>query len=824
MSKTRKYLLRGTYIVVGVLILFWIGMYSFFLIKKEDIRQKLSTEISNAINGEFQVRNIGMNFFNLFPNVSLTLKDVEMKDSAWSTHQQSLLKAREIFFKVNPISLISGDVTISKLLIQDAVINIFADSSGYSNEYLFRPKASNAKSSNTGFHLEEINFKNVRIIKSDQVKNKLYDLSFKKFKAELANSGENTDLEIKLDGTIHSLAFNMAKGSYAHEKSIKGNFRATFAKDKKQLSFENIRLAIDHHPFNFSGLFDLSPLKDFHLAIQSNRIQYQKAVSLLPQKITSKLSLYSIEHPIDLQAEIRGKMQFRSLPKVSVNANIPPTNIKSPIGDFAGMTFSGNFTNAVADSLPFTDENSMLTFTNVKGSFEGIPITSKKVTINNLGNPFIRCDIIAETDLAAFNNLLSSASFDFISGKVRAEVSYAGALLSDTSTSMHGYMNISNGSMLYQPRQVKLDNINGRIVFDNADVFIKDLQAEAQSNKVKINAVIKNMLNMLGKDPSKLFVDADITSPSLDLYAFKTMLGTRKKRNITAKGKFERLAQKIDRFMEDCSISSRIQAGKVKYKNFEANNLQAQLSMNANKWNIQKVKLNNSDGTIDLNGTLTSLSENNNAVEIEAALSNINISKLFTAFNNFGLSSLHADNIRGILSCKTQLRATLDDESSLITSSLGGAMDLSLRNGELINFEPIQKMAVFVLKKRDFSRVEFAEIKNMFEINGQLLTINKMEIQSNILGLFVEGIYDLQGKNTDLVVQVPLKYLKKREPTYVPENQGLDEKRGISVYVRAKNGDNGEIDFKYGLFKKKSVLEKSEKEIEKDLKKTTEPF
>jgi hypothetical protein len=142
----------------------------------------------------------------------------------------------------------------------------------------------------------------------------------------------------------------------------------------------------------------------------------------------------------------------------------------------------------------------------------------------------------------------------------------------------------------------------------------------------------------------------------------------------------------------------------------------------------------------------------------------------------------------------------------------------------LIEFDPLQKMAVFVLKKRDFTRVEFAEIKNTFEINGQMLTIHKMEIQSNVLGLYVEGIYDLQGKATDLVVQVPLKYLKKREPGYVPENQGLDAKTGISVFVRAKNADNGQIDFKYGLFKKKSVLEKTRDEQTKEAKKTTSPL
>jgi hypothetical protein len=206
---------------------------------------------------------------------------------------------------------------------------------------------------------------------------------------------------------------------------------------------------------------------------------------------------------------------------------------------------------------------------------------------------------------------------------------------------------------------------------------------------------------------------------------------------------------------------------------------------------------------------------------MEANLNKVNVSKLFAAFDNFGLSSLHAENLKGNLTCNTTLHAVLDNESKLIPSSLSGKIDLSLENGELVNFEPLQKMAVFVLKRRDFSKVEFAQIKNTFDLNGHMVTINKMEIQSTILGLFVEGMYDIKGQNTDLVVQVPLKYLKKRDPGYVPENQGLDSKAGVSLYVRAKSGDNGDIDFKYGLFKKKSVLEKVEQNKEKELKKAT---
>ena len=824
MSKTRKYLLRGCFIIVGVLIIFWIGMYSFFLIKKEDIRQQLTTEISSAIHGQFEVKNIGMNFFNLFPNVSISLRQVEVKDSSWNLHKQSLVKADKILLKINPFSLIGGNVRISKLVVEDAMINMFADTTGYTNQYLFTPKNAKPGNNKKGFHLEEITLKNVRIIRSDQQKEKLYDFSFRKFKCELHEGSDAVGLEIKMDGIIHSLAFNLLRGSYAREKSIEGNFDVLFDKKKKQLSFEKIKLAIDKQPYSLTGLFDFSELKDFRLAIKTNKVQYDKAVKILPQKISEKLSLYSISQPLDVEARIMGKMQFRNLPKVTVDAKAPTGSVKTPVGDFTELSFVGNFTNAVIDSLPYADENSMLSFLDLKGKYEGIPISSKKLTINNLINPFLRCDLKAETELASLNNLLGSASFDFIGGHASADINYAGALMSDTATSISGYVRLDSGTIIYQPRNIKLTGIDGRLVFDKEDLYIRDFDAEAQGNKVKIQAAVKNMVNLLVKDPSKLFIDADINIPSLDLYAFKSMLGTRKRKAIATKGKFSKLAEKIDRFMDDCSIASRVHAGHLKYQNFVATDLDAAFSMSANKWNIQKVVLKNSDGTIGLSGTLTSVADNNNAVQIQTEINHVNVSKLFTAFDNFGLSTLHANNIRGILTSKANLNAVLDDESRLITSSLNGTMDLSLKNGELIDFEPLQKMAVFVLKKRDFSSVEFAEITNTFEINGQMITINKMEVQSNVLGLLVEGIYDLKGKNTDLVVQVPLKYLKKRDAGYVPENQGTDAKTGVSVFVRAKNGDNGEIDFKYGLFKKRSVLEKSEREKEKEAKKTTAPL
>ena len=76
-----------------------------------------------------------------------------------------------------------------------------------------------------------------------------------------------------------------------------------------------------------------------------------------------------------------------------------------------------------------------------------------------------------------------------------------------------------------------------------------------------------------------------------------------------------------------------------------------------------------------------------------------------------------------------------------------------------------------------------------------------MEIESSVLSIFVEGIYGLKG-NTDISIQVPLSNLKKRDSAYKPENIGVDKNTGSSLFIRARPGLDGTIQFKADLFNK----------------------
>jgi hypothetical protein len=75
-----------------------------------------------------------------------------------------------------------------------------------------------------------------------------------------------------------------------------------------------------------------------------------------------------------------------------------------------------------------------------------------------------------------------------------------------------------------------------------------------------------------------------------------------------------------------------------------------------------------------------------------------------------------------------------------------------------------------------------------------------MEIQSTVITMFVEGIYDVK-KGTDLSIQVPLSNLKKRDEDFKPKNKGIDSKTGISLRLRAKTGDDGKAKISWDPFK-----------------------
>ncbi|MGB8195164.1 MAG: AsmA-like C-terminal region-containing protein [Chitinophagaceae bacterium] len=804
-----RILLRIVSAAVLIMLLLWAAIYIYVRFNKAELLIKVSKAANERLRGQLIIKDLGVNFLVNFPYVTLRLDSVSLRDSMYSTHKHELLQANKLFVSAPTMQLLTGKIHPSKIVMEQGQIFLFTDGNTYTNRYL--SSAKDTSKSFTGSLPDRIVLKNMRLVMYDIPKKKLHEIYVRKMNCGIDESSGGFNLKTKLDATIYNLMFNLDKGSYAKDKTIKGDFRLRFDTATRVLTAKNAELNIAGQPFVINAGFHFDSVKNFTLQFASNRIAFRQIIGLVPAAMAKKLDSVDFTKPIKITADLAGRTVFRDTPVVNINIWVNDNEVKTPSGNFQNCSFHAIFNNHITGTSK-TDENSAIRITGLKADWEGIPLSSDTIDILNLKYPVVTCDIQSNTDLSKLDDVIGTESFRFIKGDARAKIYYHGPVGDSAKVSPYisGSFSFSNAEIEYLPRNIKLSEFNGDIIFDSSDIRFKSLKGKVQQMPITINAEIKNFFSLMDIDPGKLQLTSTIYMPALDVQQFKSFLGQRTKAAARkAKARLTRLSNSIDRFMDLCNMNTSLQADRVSYKNFLATDVKANVLLANNAWQFNQVALRHADGSLNLDGALENVQGNNSNLNMRAKLQGINISKLFRAFNNFGLDDISSENIRGLLTTDIRLTGIINNNSAaIVPSSLQGTIDLSLMKGELINFEPLQKMSFFLLKKRDFSNLEFAELKNTFELKGQSIIINRMEIQSTALSMYVEGLYDMKGDSTDLVIQVPLNNLKKRKPDYVPENKGVNAKTGMSVYVRAKSGKGDEIDFKIGLFKKKSVLEK----------------
>lgn len=809
MNPLLKKTLKGLGILLGILLILYIIVFAYVSANKKSIIKQVTEVVSKKINGKVTIGDVELSFLRTFPRASVLLNNVSITDTMYSQHHHAFLQAKYVFAELSIIALIKKQSAVNGVRIEEASVYLFTDTSGYTNTYLFRQKkdsASNKIDQDNKNELKSILLKDVRLTINDMRKEKLQDfiVSNISIKLDELDTG-NLLFSTKAKVLVHSLSFFLPAGSFIKDKKFEGDFDLTYNKKLNQLQFDSIYIKLSGHPFNLSGSFDLAgPNPQFYLKVHTRKISYPFAKSLLTEKIATALSIVDLDKNIDVDAIISGPLKG-SDPLINATWSVKGTHLITPFFNFDDATLQGSYTDEVVPGLPRRDPNSKINISNFSGNWNGLPVTSANIEILDLYQPTLTCDLQSAFPLTKLNELLGSSSIQLQSGDGAINLTYKGPLVRNNNANsfINGIVSFKNGSILYAPRDVELKNVNGRMVFKNSNVFIENLQCEVLNNKIIMNGEARNLLSMINTEPDKVNIDWNIYSPSLNLGAFTYLLRSRKKSNYkkSNKSKLGDIAQKIDDVLEKGRLHVNLKADRMTYKKLLASNVQANVSLLQDRYLIDKVSMEQGGGRMNLNGSLISQSDNYNKASVNATFDNVDVNKIFTEFNNFGQDGITSENLSGKLTAKVNANLSLDNNGKAYPNSIVSIVDFSLKNGALNNFEPVKKLQNFLFKNRDFENIQFAELKDRLEISNQEIKINRMEIESSVLSIFVEGVYSMKG-NTDMTIQVPLKNLKKRKADNKLENEGADKKGGASIYIRGRPGPDGNIQFKADLFKK----------------------
>ena len=809
MKKYFKYSLRLLGALFLLPVVLYIALSLYVSANKEALLKKAGTEIGTVIGGSVSISDLSVSLFNNFPFLSIELKKVDVRDSLFARHGHSFLYAEKLFLRVSPVKLLMARLSINKLEIDSGRLYLFTDSSGYSNDYLLKGgknKGTQEKNAATQNILDKIALQHFAFTLEDRSKEKLFDFYITNLDITTQTSDSAHDFRVKESILVKNLAFNLGLGSYLKNHLLEGNYSLHYFKAKKELRFDSIPISISKQPFRLSGVFAFGNRQEFALRVSTGNILVDFAKTLLTKKTAIGIGLVTVKNPVDVSASLSGSLSGGN-PLIIARWVTQKNAIATPLLNFDNCSFSGLYTNEVIPGPARNDSNSKVEVYDFSGDWQGLTMTSNKIVINNLTTPLLSTTMQSKFSLSQLNSLLQTEAMSLTEGSGSFVISYNGPFdhITPQNASMNGLLKIRNGNILMKASQSNLSNCNAAIRFLNADIMIDSLNCKIHNDPLSLKGEAKNALALLGDSPGNISLTLNVSAPVLNIDRLSSMLyrklPAKKRSTDTRSGSLAKTAQKIDNLLSSGNIAVNLVADKLVYHRFEARKAIANIAITENTWLLNKAALQHGAGSISVTGKVMEQGNSRFGLKASLDMKNVDAQKVWYEFENFGIPALTYKNIRGVLTANATVSLLLDKSGNFDMNTLEGGADFSVKQGALVNFKPIQDIQNFAFKNRDFTDISFAEIKDKISFTKGLITINRMEINSTVMSLFVEGVYGLSG-NTDISIQLPLSNLKKRGKEYTPENLGTERGGGMSVFLRAKTGDDGIVRIKYDPFKR----------------------
>src|SRR5687767_3623292 len=120
MKKLFKWFLY-TLVVLTILIT---GVLATAYWNRNNLLDKLSAELNKGINGQFHIEKVDFTFLHNFPNFSVTLRNVYLRDMRYDIHKQDVFRGKKIFLDVALYPLLRKELKVKSLSVEEAEVLI----------------------------------------------------------------------------------------------------------------------------------------------------------------------------------------------------------------------------------------------------------------------------------------------------------------------------------------------------------------------------------------------------------------------------------------------------------------------------------------------------------------------------------------------------------------------------------------------------------------------------------------------------------------------------------------------------------------------------
>ncbi len=786
-----KSILKYLLIIAGtVFLLVLLTALVIEYIYKDKIIKFSVDELNKQVNVPVNVRNIGFTFFTTFPNFSVELDNVVIKESKsgesasnLNLGKDTLLKAEKVYFLFNPIKLLTGDYEIKLLKVYNGFIRLKVYKSGINNFNIFKKQTNPQQSAGTNLNFDNILFSNIGFYYSDSQSD--FQCAGLTGKLMVAADICHDSTLIKLDGGMKIINLTVGTVSYITDKTIEITSTVNILKDTYQFSLSKVNL----QGVNFStyGIYNSGTSPKINLEFESNKINVPDLIGLLPGKFTDNFNYYS-KGIISVKGTIKGSFSREKTPDINLKFKVTnaaliqrKTNIKLSDINLQGGYIKNHF------------NDDILTLNSFSGKL-GKGILRGNVVIRNIDEPIINITLYNKLNLNDIKTFLNIENIETLKGWAESNIIINGHLpsfktvkLSDLSVlNYSGSINITDGSVKIKNTEYDISNVNGVINLQR-DIELKNLVLKLHDNDFKINGTLINGISYIFGADNNAVLKADIYSVNLDLSNY--FISNTDVR--PAKAAYSRQLL----FPENISLDVKLSINNFKLLKFNAKWISCNINYKPTIFTIKSVSFESMYGDISGNGLIVQDIDKNFITKCQLELSDIDINLMFNEFNNFTQNIITYNNLSGKLSGNINLSIQWNNNLLLDNDKLFVDGDINISNGQLIDFSYAKALSKFI-SMDELKTISFKTLKNRITVKDNKVNIPQMDIYSSAFNIKASGIHSFDNHYnykvkillSDILWGKAKRHKKENEEFGIVEDDGLG-KTTIPLSIKGFNTD-----------------------------------
>jgi hypothetical protein len=775
-------------------------------------------QINENLDAQVQVDEVSVKVFHKFPSVSLVLSDITL----WSSHHfrvqdfsysgaDTLLTAERLYVSFNLMGMIRKKYVVREVDIRNGFLQLLTDSRGEINYKLLKQRSERegqyrlidiSQLRISGFQIRLDN-RTKQLIAGGQLDNLEFNGKFTR---------GNTLIRGNLKGTLQEVS---NKGVlYASDRSL--GARIQMQVQDSLLIFESGQLQLARISTHVGGKVILHAGKgmDLDLAVDSRNLEIHQVLDLLPKELAMPLLDIKGNGTLQVSSRITGMLSSTQTPSIEAGFETSKANLsweKLPF-TLKSLNLTGSYSNG-GEFNPLTTQLSIDKVSAVIGKDQ----VNGSGWIRNFVDPDFKFSLkgtlhpdqwldwyeaipLHEVDGTVVSDIRVSGSFD--RGKEKGKRIQA--------LDIAGGIRLEEVMARLQPGQVAFEQVNGSVQIDN-DFWKPSFSGHFGKSDFSISGSGLNLISFLIRDDVNLVASADFRSDHLDLQEVLDQLPrdpSGKRASVLFPDMLDlKLAFSINDFEKDKLKARHVRGVAIYDSPFLF---------------VDSLTMQSMDGTLLGSFGMTQNRERHIFTTVNARMNNLDISKLFESFNNFGQRQLTHEHLKGTITGSSAFSATFDSSFHILPATILCENEVSIHDGELNSFSPILALSRFVDVK-ELENIRFKALNNTVLVKDSEVIIPVMDIQSNALNLQASGThrfdntydYRLQLKLSELLYNKARQGKRSRE-FEVARDESDTRILFLKIYDDG-SGSNVEMDKEQAAEKIRNDLKEEKTELRKIL-------